>query len=272
MSKSERLKRVGEVFLIPFESIVVSDEMNNARVDFGDLQELATSIEESGLKIPLTVKKVRGEDKYVLVQGKRRLKAIEILIEKGIEFAGVKCLLAPPSYSIENSLFDQIVMNDGKPYSNIEQGIVFSQLVDRGYTVAEIARKIGKSNTHITNCLDMAALPKKIRTLIIEGSVSGLTAVNLAKVVDDENELITQLENAVETAETTPEGKKKKVTNKNVEQVASLSPLKKLETVKFQLEENEENVNVQLREFFFKLVSRLKAKEDVDSLLELFKK
>ena len=265
----ERLKRVGEVFSIPFDKIIIDENINNGRIDFGDLNELADSIEQSGLRVPLLVKKIRGEEKYTLIQGKRRFKAIEILVNRGVEFAGIKCFAAPLNYSIENSLFDQIVMNDGKPYSNLEQGHVFSQLVERGFTVADISKKVAKSSTHILNCVSLVALPKKVQDLISSGAVSGLTAVELSKVVKTEDELIQKLEEAVETAPIASDGTKKKVTKKNVSDVAITSPMKKLEEVKKRISEME-NVNPELTQFFNKLVSRLKAGESIESLIELF--
>jgi len=264
----ERLKRSGEVFLVPFNKIEIDDQINAGRLDLGNIQELADSIKENGLRIPILVKKVKNEDKYTLIQGKRRFKAIELLVNKGEDFAGIKCFLAPQTYKIEDSLFDQIIMNDGTPYTNLEQGIVFSQLSERGYNVTEIATKIGKSITHITNCINMASLPKKVRNMVQSGSVSGLTAVDLFKVVKDESELIEKLEAAVESAPQLENGKKKKITNKNIQDIASASPLKKLEGLTKILKardiENERTI------MLGKLFSRLKAKQGIDELIELF--
>jgi ParB/RepB/Spo0J family partition protein len=263
----ERLKRTGEVFLVPFDKIIVDDEVNTGRIEFGDLEELANSIQESTLRVPLLVQKVRGEEQYILIQGKRRFKAIEILINRGVDIPGVKCFLAPQNYNIENSLFDQIVMNDGKPYTALEQGIVFQQLVGRGYSVSDISKKTGKSVTHINNCVEIASLPKKVQNLIASGSVSGLTAVELFKVVKNENELIEKLESAVTNA---PEkdGKKKKVTKKNIAQIANISPLKRLDEVKSILEAK----GNQSSNYFFlvKLMTLLKKGEDVEKIVELF--
>lgn len=265
----ERLKRKGEIFLVPFDQIFIDDEINNGRIDLGNIDELASSIKEVGLKIPILVQKTRGENKYILIQGKRRFKAIEKLVAEGIDFAGVPCIMTPPNYNIENSLFDQITMNDGKPYSNLEQGIVFSQLIGRGYTVTDISKKVGKSITHINNCVEMSSLPKKVQNLISNGSVSGLTAVELSKAVPNEDELIAKLEAAVEASPQSPDGKQKKVTKKNITQIANTSPLKKMEEVKLKL--NEENsYDKHIVGFFVKFYSRLKAGEPTESLMELF--
>lgn len=267
--ETKRLKRVSEVFLVPLDKIIISEEINNARLDLGDIQELANSIKESELRTPILVKKSRGENEYVLVHGKRRLQAIRLLVEQGEDYPFVKCFCAPLNYKIEDSLFDQILLNDGKPYTSLEQGLVYTQLVSRGYNVQEIAKKTGKSYTHINSCISMATLPKKAQNLIADGSLSGLTAINLAKVVEDEDELVQQLEQAVESAPTSEDGKKKKVTNKNIERVATMSPIKKLENLKEVLKQ--ENIDNQYTNLFNRLLSRLKAGESVESLVELFK-
>jgi len=266
--KADRLKRAGEILLVPFDQIFIDESMNAGRIEFGDIEELAVSIKEIGLKHAILVKKVRNEERYAVMQGKRRFKAISLLVSQGEDYPFVKCIAAPVTYSLENNLFDQIVMNDGKPYTSLEQGIVFAQLVDRGYSIAEISTKTGKSSTHISNCIEIAALPKKVRNLVIAGSVSGLTAVELSKIVDNEDELVLKLEEAVESAEVSPDGRKKKITKKNIKQLANISTLKKLELVKKTLEEK----GNQSSNFFFfsKLVSRLKAGETVESILELF--
>jgi ParB/RepB/Spo0J family partition protein len=264
-----RLSRAGEVFVIPFNQIEISEDFNNGRIDLGNIDELAKSIESSGLKIPLLVKKVRGEDKYILMQGKRRYKAIQELLKRNLDFKGVKCFLTPKNYGVEESLFDQISMNDGKEYTKLEQGIVFKQLSDRGYNKSEIAEKIGKSVTHVSICVDMASLPKKVRDMIAANSVSGLTAIELFKTVQNEDELIEELNNAVENAPVDEKtGSKKKVTNKNVKTIATASPMKKLEAVKNALKEK--NVTSEAAETFFKLYSRLKAGESVENIVELF--
>jgi len=266
---TERLQRVSEVFLVPFNQIVISDEINNARIDMGDIDELASSIECSGLKTPLLVKKARGENEYVLIHGKRRYEAIKSLISKGVDYPKVKCFCAPLNYKTEDSLFDQILLNDGKPYSNLEQGIVFAQLLDRGYNISEISKKIGKSITHVNACIEMSSLPKKVQNMIADHSVSGHTAVQLSKIVETEEELLNQLETAVDNAPATPDGGKKKVTARSIEKVATLSPMKKLEMLKDALKQ--QNYETPLAQFFYKLVSRVKAGESVDSLMELFK-
>ena len=266
--KNERLKRSNEVFLVPFEQIELDEQNNNKRMEFGDIDGLADSIENSGLKTPLLLKKVRGEERFILLHGHRRFRAIQLLINRGVEFAGIKSFLAPVDYTNDNVLLDMITMNDGKPFTNLEQGLVFVQLVDRGFNEAEISKKVGKSTSHIRNCMEMASLPKKIQNMIASGSLSGLTAVELSKNVKSEDELIAQIEAAVEQAPVSEDGKKKKITKKNVEKIANSSPLKKMEELKAKLsEQGIVNKNTALLD---KLVSRLKAKQSVEEIIEIF--
>ena len=266
---SERLKRCGELFSIPFEQIIVDEENNNKRIVYEEIESLSLSIENTGLKVPLMVKKEKDRENFVLLHGHRRFRAIKLAIERGVEFAGIKCQIVPQNYSMDNVLFDMITMNDGKPFSNLEQGLVFTQLKDRGFTETAISEKVGKSISHVRNCIEMAALPKSVQNMIASGTVSGGTAVELSKAVGTEDELVSKLESAIEAAPVASDGKKKKVTKKNVAVIASSSPLKKLEDVRDALKR--EGISNNMVDVFTKLVSRLKNKAAVENIVELFR-
>lgn len=264
----ERLQRNGEVFLVPFEQIIVDEEKNNKRTDYGDIEELATSIAESGLKTPVLLKKVRGEEKYELMYGHRRMRAINLLISRGVEFPRVRAFLAPPNYGQDDILLDMIIVNDGKPFNNFEQGLVFVQLKGRGFTEAEISKRVGKSTTHIHNCIEMASLPKVVQNEIAAGNISGGTAVSIFKNAASEEEAILFVQGSIANAAKESGGKKKKATSRHADNVA-LSPLKTLEKVAELLKEGKiENSKVSLLK---SLLSRVKAKVKPEDIIELFK-
>jgi ParB family chromosome partitioning protein len=260
----ERLKRNGEVLLVPVEQIIVNEEKNNRRVDYGDIAELAESILNSGLKNPILVRKVRGEETYELMHGHRRFRAIQSLIEKGEEFPRVRAFIAPKNYNEDDVLLDMIVMNDGKPLNNYEQGLVYFALENRGFTIKEISKRVGKSVPHIHNCLNMAKLPKPIQNEVAAGNLSGLTATEIVKNSESEEEALNVVKQSIEKAKA--EGKKvtKRFATKNV----SLTPTKTLERVKEIL--NEKNITSKEAEVFKKVLGRLKAKETPEAIAELF--
>lgn len=260
----ERLKRNGEVLLVPIENIVVNEEKNNKRVDYGDIEELANSILNSGLKNPILVKKIRGEENYELMHGHRRFRAIRSLIERGEEFPRVRAFIAPKDYNEDDVLLDMIVMNDGKPLNNYEQGLVYVLLGNRGFSPKEISQRVGKSIPHIHNCTKMAKLPKSIQNEIATGNLSGLTATEIYENSSSEEEAVAIVKDSVEKAKA--EGKKvtKRFATKNV----SLSPTKTLERVKEIL--SEKNITSKEAEVFRKVLGRLKAKETPEAIAELF--
>ena len=202
----------------------------NKRVDYGDIDSLAESILSSGLKTPILLKKIRGEDKYELIHGHRRYRGIQKLIQRGESFPRIKAFLAPQNYTEDDVLLDMIVMNDGKPFNNYEQGLVFLQLVHRGFTETEISSRVGKSTTHIRNCVEMGRLPKSIQNEIAQGNVSGLTAVDIVKQSNSEEEAIDTLQESIKKAQAENNGEKKKATSRHAS--ISLSPFKTLEKVK----------------------------------------
>lgn len=265
----ERLQRNGEVFLVPIDQIVVDEAKNNKRTDYGDIEELAQSIaSESGLKTPILLKKIRGEEKYELIHGHRRMRAIQLLISKGVEFPRVRAFLAPVNYTQDDVLLDMIIMNDGKPFNNYEQGLVFVQLKGRGFTETEISKRVGKSTTHIHNCIEMASLPKVIQNEIAAGNISGGTAVSIFKNAENEEEAVLFVQNTILKAKEESGGKQKKATSRHAEN-AALSPIKTLERVAELLEEHK--INNSKVSLFKALLSRSRAKVKPEDFIELFK-
>ncbi len=130
------------------------------------LQELKTSIEEKGVIQPITVRPV--DDHYELVSGERRLRAVtEIGLDK------------IPSYirqidSKEEMLELAIIENVQREHLNpIEQAIAYQRLIDEcNLTQDEVAHKIGKDRSTITNIIRLLKLPKKIQDSVRNGEIS----------------------------------------------------------------------------------------------------
>ncbi len=130
------------------------------------LQELKTSIEEKGVIQPITVRPV--DDHYELVSGERRLRAV---IEIGLDKI--------PSYireidSKEEMLELAIIENVQREHLNpIEQAIAYQRLIEEcNLTQDEVAQKIGKDRSTITNIIRLLKLPKKIQDSVRNGEIS----------------------------------------------------------------------------------------------------
>lgn len=138
------------------------------RQDFdpAKLEELKKSIRENGIIQPITVRQVNNF--YELIAGERRLRAVTDLSYETI-----------PAYIIkvegkEEMLELALIENVQRDYLNaIEQAQAFQRLIDEcNLTQEEVAKKIGKDRTTITNFLRLLKLPEKIQKSVKDEKIS----------------------------------------------------------------------------------------------------
>ena len=145
------------------------------------LQELKVSIEENGVIQPITVRSV--EDHYELISGERRLRAVaEIGLNK------VPCYVRQVE-SKEEMLELAIIENVQREHLNpIEQAQAYQRLIEEcNLTQDDVARKIGKDRSTITNIIRLLKLPVTIqdnvrRNEISMGHARSLLALNNEKI------------------------------------------------------------------------------------------
>ena len=148
------------------------------KLDQQALTELKDSIEQKGLIQPITVRKINSH--YELIAGERRLRAA---IEVGLKKI--------PAYIIkvdskEEMLELALVENVQREKLNpIEQANAYQRLMKEcNLTQDEIAQKIGKERSTITNMLRLLRLPKLIQDSVEEGQLSTGHARTLLAVED----------------------------------------------------------------------------------------
>lgn len=198
---------------IPIEQIKIKKGFN-ARKDFGDLDLLASQIKAMGQLIALTVLE-SGKDKYTLIHGERRLRAMQMLTDQGFDLKGVRVDVISPLTPEAEIEITQLLQNDGKPLDIMEQGTVYTRLEKLGLKPSQIAKKTGYSTQHVRNCMRLDAAPEEIKEAVSKGEVSGTAAVEMMKV---EKDPIQQVEN-LKTAQAKPKTKKrgsKKITKKEL--------------------------------------------------------
>jgi ParB/RepB/Spo0J family partition protein len=268
-SKSQRLARAGEVYLIPVGQVDATEE-NNFRIDYGDIEALAESIKNAGQRHAVLVKKINGEERYLLKDGYRRMRAIRLLIERGEDVPYVKALMAGKSYSDEDSFFEQIISNDGMPLSQVEQGRVYKVLLERGYSETKIAEKTGKKVSHIRTCIAIASLPMSMQNQISVGTITGNTALEIYKSVDEnEGKAVKVLNQSVaEKKEKTGETNVK-VKPKDVATIKTKSPIKLMKEAYAIIEK--EKVSKSKAALLMKLIDVLENKGGAEEIAALFK-
>jgi ParB family chromosome partitioning protein len=282
VTEVETLKtKKNDLLLIDPRNIVI-EEGFNVRHDMGDLDGLANSIIEVGQLEPISVMKIRGEEKFALTDGHRRMAAIRLAIEKGHPIPYVRAIVS--SGNLEDRIFAMVITGIGKkPLTSVEEGEAYKRLKAYGYKVDDIAKRVGKSLPHIYNMLKLADVPMVVKQRINEGIVSGNTVLQLLKDVKTTDELLEVIDNASkavnnENVEQTPtEGetptpetpkantKKKKVTAKSV---GILSPLKKLEEALI-IADNKNYQHIDMLQELFSALNNKNSK--VENIAKIFK-
>jgi ParB family chromosome partitioning protein len=251
-----------DILLVDPRNIVIVDGFN-VRTDYGDIEALAGSILELGLQVPLIGKKVRGEDKFELVDGHRRFKAIQYLLANGHDVPYVK--LTTFTGNEEERVLAMVTTGTGqKPLTEIEQAEAIKRLVNFHYKPEEIAKKIGKSVPHIYNMLTLANASRKVKELVISGDISGTTIVHIVRQTSDEREQYKMVEEAIENAK--KEGKKT-ATAKNVNALKVKNVSVKLKELIAELDNR--GIKNDKVEFIADLVTNLKD-STIDELVKMF--
>jgi len=163
------------------------------------MEELTNSIKERGIIQPIVVRK--QEDKYEIIAGERRWQAAQ---NAGLHEVPIVEIQADDLKSLEFAIVENVQRDDLNP---IEEANGYKRLIDEfQYDQDKVAKFIGKSRTHITNCLRLLSLPPEIIKLIEGQKLSqghakilvGLeNAILIAKKIIDKKLSVRQAESLV---------------------------------------------------------------------------
>ena len=144
------------------------------------LQELADSIKEHGVFQPIIVKKsIKG---YEIIAGERRVKASKLA---GLEEIPAIIRDFNDTQMMEIALLENLQRED---LNAIEEATAYKKLQETlNLTQEELAKRLGKSRSHITNMLGLLTLPNEIKEEISKKTISMAHARVLSKL-DDENQ------------------------------------------------------------------------------------
>lgn len=163
---------------IPVSKIRTNPYQPRRHFDEEKLQELANSIKTHGLFTPILVREAKKG--YELVAGERRLRASKL--------AGLKDIAAivvsfDDSQMMEIAIIENIQRED---LNVIEEAMGYQSLVERlGLTQDEVAQRVSKSRSHITNLLRLLRLPKSVQIMVSEGKLTMGHARPLVTIEDD---------------------------------------------------------------------------------------
>jgi len=154
-----------EIAEVNVNSVSFNPHQPRSEFDKDSLEELALSIKEYGVLQPLIVNKIG--DEFQLVAGERRLRASKIA---GLKKVPVIVRSFKKQKQLEIALVENIHRTDLNP---IEKSLAFKKLVDEfNLSHDEVAKKVGKSRSAVTNTIRLLELPDEIKDGIKKGEVT----------------------------------------------------------------------------------------------------
>lgn len=164
---------------LPIKDIRPNPYQPRKQFDEQGLKELADSIRENGVFQPVLVR--NSKIGYELVAGERRLRASKLAGKKTIPVIIVDFT---DQQMMEISLLENIQRKDLTP---IEEANAYNQLIKKfKYTQEQLAERIGKSRTNVTNMLRLLNLPSEVQKLVNSGKLSYGHARALLSLDDDQ--------------------------------------------------------------------------------------
>lgn len=169
-------RSIGKV--IPIDKIAPNPEQ--PRVEIGDLTDLTDSIKQNGVLEPLLVKP-NGDGTWMIIAGERRWRAANLA-----GLSEVPCI----EFDIDEKTIAEIALIENLQRKDLtvwEEADGLAYLSDKfGYTHEEIAKKIGKSRTTVTELMTLAGLPSAVRIKCLESDISAKsTLLEVARQFDE---------------------------------------------------------------------------------------
>ena len=143
------------------------------------LNELASSIKEHGVFQPIIVKKsIKG---YDIIAGERRFRASKMA---GLEKIPAIVRDFTDDQMMEIALLENLQREN---LSAIEEAVAYKAMIEHmNLTQDELAKRVGKSRSHVTNIIGLLRLPKVVQDMISDNRITMGHARALSKLNDDE--------------------------------------------------------------------------------------
>ncbi|WP_029434292.1 ParB/RepB/Spo0J family partition protein [Blastococcus sp. URHD0036] len=165
---------------VAVDDVVPNPKQPRQVFDDEALEELSHSVREFGLLQPIVVRE-RPEGGYELIMGERRLRAARA--------AGLESVPAIVRDTEDDALLrDALLENIHRVQLNpLEEAAAYQQLLEEfGATHEELAQRIGRSRSQVTNTIRLLKLPVKVQTRVAAGVISAGHARALLGLPDAE--------------------------------------------------------------------------------------
>ncbi len=154
---------------VPIGSIKPNPRQPRVNFDEDTMSSLAASIKELGVLQPVLVRQIGGAaaDEFELIAGERRWRAAR---RAGLHTIPVLVQTSDESRSLEQALVENLHRQD---LNVLEEAAAYQQLIEEfGYTHDQVATRVGRSRTSVTNILRLLQLPSGVQRLLAEGQIT----------------------------------------------------------------------------------------------------
>ena len=185
VQKNPESNEIGErVVYIDLSSIMANPNQPRKSFDEDSLYDLAESIKSQGVIQPIIVEEY-APGKFSIIAGERRFRAAQIAGLKNIPSI-VKNL--GEIQRMEVSLIENVQRENLNP---VEEAFAYQYLIQKsGYTQEEVAKKVGKSRSAITNSIRLLNLPDTIKDDLISGLITSGHARAILSLVNPSDQML----------------------------------------------------------------------------------
>lgn len=219
----------------------------NARMDFGDLEELATSIlsqkklDGHGLINDIRVKELPN-GRYELIDGERRWQSVMGLIDRGHEWDfGIPAKVEPADATDRELIIKMFTANLGKPLLPYEEALYYKRLRDSGMTLREIEDETGRSDNSIVGALALLTADDDLVQAVIKGQVGATMAKAIAVSARGDKAKQKALTAKAKEAKSTGDSKKLSAVKKDIDDARRAKSAKKAPNLKLKARKADES-------------------------------
>lgn len=176
----EQLSNMSSIMMVNVADISPNPEQPRKHFSDDSLQELAESISQKGIIQPI-IAEDQGDGTFIIVAGERRYRAAQLA---GLEEVPVISQEFSEDEKLEIALIENIQREDLNP---VDEARAIKQILDHsGDTQDEVAKRLGKSRSTVTNALRILNLGEDVILALSNGTISGGHARALLRVRDPE--------------------------------------------------------------------------------------
>ena len=182
MFDNQKVKTGGKILLISQEKIYPNPHQPRRHFDYDELEGLAESIRANGILQPLCVRDMPSSDgNYELIAGERRLRAARL-----VGMSKIPCIVMETDDS-NSAVFALIENLQRQNLGFFEEANGIARLINQhGMTQEEAARRLGKSQSALSNKLRLLRLPDDMRWRIEKAGLTERHARALLRLENDD--------------------------------------------------------------------------------------